>query len=135
VKVNWVVKTNQGAFDRVVRHLSKMTVQAADKVGHRVACVYETENRQQCAAGCLIKTKWQRLDLNASGSVKRAWFLNTDLSYELVYNLQTIHDNSFYWNKTGLNLSGYFQLRETALTFNLNTRVLDKVVAEKGIKL
>ncbi|UOF81975.1 hypothetical protein [Caudoviricetes sp.] len=91
-----------------------MTRQAANKVGHRVACVYETENRQQCAAGCLIKTKWQRLDLNASGSVKLHWFYGSGLSYELISRLQAIHDNCFHWNKTGLNRSGYDALLLTA---------------------
>ena len=135
MKVNWVVKTNQGAFDRVVRHLSKMTAQAAGPARSGVHCVYETENGQQCAAGCLIKTKKQRLDLNEGGAVKVPWFYDSDLSYELVSRLQTTHDTSFYWNSAGFNHSGYKRLEEIANMFGLNTKVLDKVLAEKGIKL
>lgn len=133
MKINWVVKTNQGAFNRVVRHLSKMPKRAALVYQIGCICVYETKDGCQCAAGCLIRTKKERLNLNPTGRVKPDWFEDTRLSYVLIGTLQSIHDDLDNWDRWGF--IGYKNLAQVSVDFGLSNKVLADICQKKGIKL
>jgi hypothetical protein len=139
-------KTNQEAFDMVVRHLKNMPRRA---VTEDADCVYETEDdKNKCAIGALLvldsprKHKWAKRvrasisDLvcsrreSAARRAERAGVEpfcvmpgNVDVS--LLQAMQRKHDDSGCWNADGFSDWGWDAMRAIAFSYGLNTKALD----------
>lgn len=124
----------QTIFDRVATHLIKQGVRSTLPDGS--GCAYRGYNGTMCAVGCLIKD--EDYDVNfESKSVRSADVfcavqssLGVHMNQQhgfLLSRLQAIHDYESPDN-------WYFELAHVAVRYDLSTRVLEQVYAEKGNK-
>jgi hypothetical protein len=121
------VRTNQEAFDEVVRHLSTLKGQAI-AAGEVFECVYLTEDGRRCAVGALLAVD----DDTAAQLSGDVWSLVEqvdvgDVDAYLLSGLQVAHDHRTHWH--GDQFRGYDYLREIAGCYKLDTSVLDEVSA------
>jgi hypothetical protein len=116
-------KTNQGAFDFVVRRLYNGKGPAIENG----SCVYRrSTDNNKCAVGCLIPDKYYdpRMEGKTVYVVFKDWLdYDGNVSIKLLNRLQEIHDGDG-WNHNAF--VEHYWLYRVAENFNLNTKVLDK---------
>jgi hypothetical protein len=129
------VKTNQEAFDKVVRHLA----QQPDRCAIYDDCVYQREDGNRCAVGALIDATDEELlaferDVlsTLSGTSVIALFDKGHLdigsvAVDLLTRLQRVHDNDYRDNDES-RFTHWQDLVTTAEDWALSTKVLDEVV-------
>ena len=125
------VKTNQGAFNAVVRHLAKMT--KGRSLNENGACSYRGRDGNMCAVGALITDDYlarcrDRQDDSSIRSLVENEQINIgNVDVDLLQALQNTHDISASWH--GARFTDYAKLRTIARKWGLKTNVLDKVEA------
>lgn len=123
----------QETFDTVVNHLIKQgrrsVISLNDPLrGPFKQCAYRTPEGLKCAAGILIPDELYspRMEMSNVFSVVRKWpevrehFGDVDVLYEL----QTVHDNVASWDENGLSPIGRLKLNDVASKFSLSPDVL-----------
>lgn len=94
------VKTNQEAFDTVVRHLATMKRRA---INDAETCLYRAPDGSKCAVGALITDEsWDALPEADARNYNRHLVCLLpidfgDISLALLSDLQQAHDNSDNW--------------------------------------
>ena len=97
--------TKQEVFDKVVAHLLSMKERSVS--GLLDICAYRGDNGNKCAVGCLISDEIYSGDLEGKSVehelVRAALVLSGvgEDSFFLLERLQSIHDESSYWGKSG----------------------------------
>jgi hypothetical protein len=137
------VETEQEVFDAVCRHFAQMTRQSID--GHGDACMYRTIDGNRCAVRALIAD--EHYDPRIENMLARhladdGWgtddgvrfFIDTDLDYTFIGELQSVHDNGGNWTDNfdedrtqTFNNYGWSTLRSIAERRDLSVVVLDEV--------
>ena len=114
---------NQEAFEIITAHLRKQKTQAVNLQGK---CIYLNSSGAMCAVGCLIQGIELTPDQNQS-SVRdlyidnlavQALFKEVDL--DLLEEMQSLHDNAGYYDRTGFTVSGETKLNQIATGYHLN---------------
>lgn len=116
--------STQEIFDKVVTHLRTQGERAVIEPGSN-QCMYRAPNGFKCAAGCLIKDEFYTSALENKfadcPAVEEALqksgvnMAERDV-WDLVVNLQTVHDNSdpCFWEKQLSSLAKRFDLNMPA---------------------
>lgn len=119
------VKTNQEAFDAVVRHLRTMPYRAYANQ----ACCYWQSDGPSCAIGA-ITVNPQLLQRENTGV---DWLISDGIldpgtvDLRLLMRLQTLHDTEMNWLDDSVFVE-WDEAREIARTFRLSTAVLDEAL-------
>lgn len=136
------VHNDQEAFDAAARHLKGMRQRAVTPDGYN--CVYETEDgKNNCVVGALLvldtpdKKSWAKKVRNSVNNLLKGRERRYDetgpiyridkngVSEHLLSQLQGAHDSVHYWGADGFNWSGWQRMRDIAVSWGLNTKVLD----------
>lgn len=118
-------KTNQGAFDMVVRRLFDGKGRAVNSDG---SCVYRGSGGNKCAVGCLIPNKYYYEEMEGA-TVGAFTIVGGNVSVDLLSRLQDIHDDSCCWD--GKTFIAVDVLYDVAEQYELKTKVLDMIVGVK----
>lgn len=121
-KIPLKVKTDQEAFDAVVRHLAALPERAANPLGD---CKYATGDGRRCAVGALLDGTDEEL-YRIYGSVGGGadYFIDYgEVTPWLLGDLQTVHDPSGNWQPGGF--TAWAQLEVVAKRYHLDPAVLE----------
>lgn len=119
----------QAVYDQVVTH---MLTQKAQSLSATNTCAYRGSNGLMCAAGCLIAD--DEYDPSMDSADGKDWigvisdYGITDAHASLIETLQSIHDGDDPAHSGNIAV-WVGDLRNVADDFNLNTQVLDTLVA------
>lgn len=119
----------QAVYDQVVTH---MLTQKAQSLSAANTCAYRGSNGLMCAAGCLIADDEYNPDMDdIDGKCWSSLIFDhgiTDVHSTLIETLQSVHDSNDP-AESGSIAVWVGDLRNVADDFNLNTQVLDTLVA------
>lgn len=123
--------TPQQIFDKVVIHLYTQKKQAINKTG---LCKYRMKNGLKCAIGALIEDDDYQPSFDKKGAlsvvideckIKSKPLKNFLIdNYELLLDLQHIHDSSVSWDDSGPSHNMFKKLRDIAMDNKFDTKVL-----------
>lgn len=126
-------RTNQEAFDIVVRHLAQQTERAYDE--SEGSCTYLAPDGNRCAVGALFKANDDQLtafldvhnrwgsgiiDMIGDGSVKIG-----RVSERLLFLLQDVHDNAYF--RTDGRFHAWDAMIDVAQEFGLDISAVEEV--------
>lgn len=127
-------RTNQEAFDHVVRHMHKQKVKSsAERVpgDGDPQCRYVGENGTTCALGCLFDDPSVLASFEGKNGAHLAGMLFVDFGIPISFAaaVQDAHDSAPDGDESFLP---YFadRMRKVAKEFKLSTSVLDSLVSE-----
>ena len=122
MEIELLRKTNQGAFDMIVRRLynGKGRAFANNK------CLYRAPDGNKCAVGCLITDSTYNPSMESSSAsyVLARFDYSGNVNSDMLDELQLLHDEKYWWD--GNEFVGSDRLYELAKRYNLNTKTLDK---------
>lgn len=121
--ITLIPKTDQEAFDMVVRHLYTMPGRAFE--GGQ--CQYRTRTGNRCAIGALIRDEDYDPKIESADVVCLVddHYVNLgDLNEDLLYSLQNIHDHESNWDDKRPNQHMQADLEGVARRYDLSTAVI-----------
>lgn len=129
----------QDIFDYVITHLYNQK-KPAKTVSKYPSCKYRTKHKipLKCAVGCLIPDDmyFPFMEYNDVGALLSFSFIPSRLktvienNLALLLSLQSMHDAYINWDKKEYVKSIHEHASNVAVTYKLNTAVLDKLYEE-----